>query len=236
MNKTALVLRHVHFEDLGSFAAPLREAGYDIRYCDAGEPDFCAGDPRDADLLIVLGGPIGVYEDAAYPFILAERAFIRSRLEAGRPTLGVCLGAQLIAAALGATVFPSGIKEIGFSPLTLTASGEGGPLRRLAGLPVLHWHGDTYTLPEGAEHLASSARIAQQAFSRGRHVLALQFHPEVDADHRFERWLVGHAAELSAAGIDPNSLRDDARRHGPPLRSAARAMIAEWLEGLETGG
>ncbi|CAO3414907.1 glutamine amidotransferase [Azospirillum doebereinerae] len=236
MNRTALVLRHVHFEDLGSFAAPLREAGYDIRYRDAGDPDFCAGDPCDPALLIVLGGPIGVYEDAAYPFILAERAFIRSRLQAGRPTLGVCLGAQLIAAALGATVFPSGIKEIGFSVLTLTAAGEAGPLRHLAGLPVLHWHGDTYSLPEHAEHLASSALIAQQAFSLGRRILALQFHPEVETDHKFERWLVGHAAELSTAGIDLGVLRDDARRHGPSLHSASTAMIAAWLDGLESGG
>lgn len=234
MTKTVLVLRHVHFEDLGAFAGPLEDAGYAIRYSDVGAPDFCTGDPLAPDLLVVLGGPVGVYEDGAYPFLAVERAFIAARLAAGMPTLGVCLGAQLIAAALGAEVFPTGLKEIGFSELTLTAAGRSGPLRHLAGVPVLHWHGDTYALPPRATNLASSLLVEQQAFSLGRHVLGLQFHPEAETGDGFERWLVGHAAELAAAKIDPPTLREDARRHGPHLREAARLMLREWLADLET--
>ncbi|PLP58728.1 glutamine amidotransferase [Mesorhizobium loti] len=233
MAKTALVLRHIHFEDLGAFHEPLQAARYDIRYSNVDDADFCHGDPLTPDLLIILGGPVGVYEDQAYPFLAAERAFIAARLAQRRPTLGVCLGAQLIAAALGARVFPTGLKEIGFSELTLTEAGKTSPLRHLAGTAVLHWHGDTYTLPQDASNLAASALVEQQAFSIGRSVLGLQFHPEAETDERFERWLVGHAAELSAAGIDLAGLRRDAQQHGQPVRRAARLLLADWLEGLE---
>lgn len=233
MTKTALVLRHVHFEDLGSFAQPLQAAGYSIRYSSVGDPDFCSGDPLTPDLLVVLGGPIGVYEEEAYPFLAAERAFIATRVAARLPTLGVCLGAQLIAAALGARVFPSGIKEIGFSRLTLTDAGRSSALRHFDGVDVLHWHGDTYTLPPGAANLASSALVEQQAFALGRSILGLQFHPEAETDQRFERWLVGHAAELAAAKIDPASLRNDAQRHGRALMNAAALMLRDWLAGAK---
>lgn len=233
MTKTALALRHVHFEDLGHFADTLTEAGYDIRYSDVGDADFCAGDPQASDLLVILGGPIGVYDDR-YPFLNAERAFIRARLESGLPTLGICLGAQLIAAALGEKVVPTGLKEIGFSKLVLTDAGISSPLRHLDNVAVLHWHGDTYCLPRGAANLASSALVEQQAFSIGKNVLGLQFHPEAETDRHLERWLVGHAAELSAADIDIEALRRDAAIYGPPLADAARALFQEWLAGLNT--
>lgn len=231
MSKIALVLRHVHFEDLGSFAEPLTMSGYDIRYSDVGTMDFCKGDPSAPDLLVVLGGPVGVY-DEAYPFLDTERAFIRTRLSAGLPTLGICLGAQLIAAALGEKVFPAGIKEIRFSKLALTEAGRSSPLRHLQDIAVLHWHGDTYSLPLGAMNLASSDLVEQQAYSIGPNILGLQFHPEVETDGKFERWLVGHAVELTATKIDPSSLRRNAQEHGQRLRVAAQLMLRDWLGAL----
>lgn len=233
MNKTALALRHVHFEDLGTFGQPLGEAGYEIRYSDVGDPEFCAGDPLAPDLLIVLGGPIGVY-DEAYPFLSVERRFIQARLAAGLPILGVCLGAQLIAAALGERVFPTGLKEIGFSTLKLTDAGRASPLKHLEDVAVLHWHGDTYALPIGAKNLASSALVEQQAFSIGANVLALQFHLEAETEDTFERWLVGHAVELASAGIDICALRREARERGPLLREVSKLVLEEWLSQLET--
>jgi GMP synthase (glutamine-hydrolysing) len=232
MTKTALVLRHVQFEDLGTFRPPLEEAGYAIRQVTVGDPDFPGKGPVEPDLLVVLGGPIGVYEDTIYPFLKSEREFIARRLEAKRPTLGICLGAQLIAAALGAPVFPTGIKEIGFAPIDLTDAGRASPLRHLGGVPVLHWHGDTYALPQGATNLASTSLVQQQAFSISETILGLQFHPEVETGPRFERWLVGHAAELAGAGIDVPGLRRNAVRHGEKLGIAAVAMLNEWLAGL----
>lgn len=231
MTASAVALRHVHFEDLGAFAAPLIAAGYAIRYCEMGVDDpGCGG---DADLLVVLGGPIGVYEQERYPFLEQELALISARVAAGRPTLGICLGAQLIARALGARVYPGREKEIGWKPLTLSAAGRRwlGPVDNL---PVLHWHGDTYDLPVTAVNLGSTDLYAQQAFSYGSQVLGLQFHLEVQPDG-FERWLIGHCAEISAAGISVSALREDTRRYAAITAAAGRAIINDWLRQLDRG-
>lgn len=232
--KTAIAIRHIHFEDLGTFEAVLTSAGYRIHYYDLGVNELWTLDPLLPDLLVVLGGPVGVYEVEAYPFLDDERVILEARLSANHPTLGICLGAQQIAAALGAKVAPTGIKEIGFSELVLNDDARVGPLRHLEGVSVLHWHGDAFEIPEGAVNLASTPLCATQAFARGSNVLGLQFHPEIDACAGLERWLVGHASELSTAGIDPRTLRDQAVRYGPALREASRKMLAEWLQGLNT--
>ncbi len=231
--KTAVAIRHIHFEDLGTFEAVLIAAGYKVHYYDIGVQELWTLDPMLADLLVLLGGPVGVYEADAYPFLAEERQILEARIAANLPTLGICLGAQQIAAALNATVASTGMKEIGFSELTLTDVGRVGPLRHLEGVPVLHWHGDAFEIPDGAEHLAATPACTRQAFAFGPNVLALQFHPEVDACTGMERWLVGHAIELAAAGLDPNLLRKTAIEVGPALRDASRRMLAEWLEGLE---
>jgi GMP synthase (glutamine-hydrolysing) len=229
--KTAVAIRHVHFEDLGIFESPLDEAGYRTYYLDAGLHDFKALDPLAADVLFVLGAPIGVYETDTYPFLADEIAILKARLAARRPTFGICLGAQLIAAALGAPVYPSGGKEIGFAPVGLTPAGHQSPLRHLSGVPVLHWHGDTFDLPEAAAHLAGTKLCPNQAFSLGRTVMALQFHLEADT-RKIERWLIGHACELAGARADPRIIRTDAAKFGAVLQDAALKVFAEWLEGL----
>lgn len=228
--KTAAVIRHVHFEDLGSFAGPLARAGYEIRYHDIGRQGL--PDPLAPDLLIVLGAPVGVYEEGKYPFLRDEITLLVARLGAGRPTFGICLGAQLIARALGAKVYPSGVKEIGWGPVDLTHTASATPLRHLAETPVLHWHGDTFDLPQSAVHLASTALCRHQAFGVGPNIFGLQFHPEVDPAAGIEPWLIGHAAELGSAGIDPCALRDGAKALGPALPAKAQAMLTEWLNGL----
>lgn len=232
MLKTAVAIRHVHFEDLGSFKPVLTAAGYKVHYYDVGLTELWTLEPVMTELVIVLGGPIGVYEAKTYPFLDAEIALLKARLAANRPTFGICLGAQLMAAALGAKVKPGGVKEIGFSPLALTAEGKAGPLRHLGDVPVLHWHGDTFEIPEGALRLAETPLCRNQAFAIGANIMGVQFHPEVDVAAGFERWLVGHACELSAAKIDPSTLRQDAGRFGAALREAGRTMFSEWLKDL----
>jgi GMP synthase (glutamine-hydrolysing) len=221
-------IRHVGFEDLGSFEPILRQAGFDIDYVDVAERDIDRLDPLGADILVVLGGPIGVYDDAAYPVITQEIDLVRTRLAEDRPTLGICLGAQVMAAAMGAAVYPGPVKEIGWSPLELVGTGGSHPLAALQDVPVLHWHGDTFELPAGSTLLASTPVCRNQAFSRGPNVLGLQFHPEVRGA-RFEHWLLGHASELATAGIDPAKLRRDTEINGKGLETAGVRLLTEWL-------
>ncbi|MCB0863098.1 MAG: glutamine amidotransferase [Solirubrobacterales bacterium] len=224
----ALAIRHVLFEDLGMIEPILARRGFEVSYLDAGV-DATGNLPADPDLLIVLGGPIGVADLRRYPFLSQEIELIGRRIDSGQPTLGVCLGAQLMAAAMGAPVNPTGGTEIGFGELTLTGEGSKSVLAPLAGVPVFHWHGDEFQIPDRADRLASTEGFPNQAFSLGPRILALQFH--IEADLRFiERWLIGHAGELAAAGIDPQTLRDDAARYGGKLAEAAREVIENWLD------
>ena len=148
--KTAIAIRHLHFEDLGTMGPLLAARGYAVRYLDATTEDWCTADAVAADLLVVLGGPIGAFDDALYPFLADELAVISERLQSRRPLLGICLGAQLIARALGAGVSGMGVREIGFAPLVLAPAGKASPLAALGGVPVLHWHGDRFEVPAGA--------------------------------------------------------------------------------------
>lgn len=230
--KTAIAIRHVTFEGVGGFAAPLAAAGYRLRYVDAVEQ--LTDEAEDADLLIVLGGPIGADADDLYPFLKPELALIERRLAAGRPMMGICLGAQLIARAAGAALYPGRARELGFAPITLTTAGAASCLAPFADDPIaLHWHADTFDLPDGAERLASTAICENQAFALGPNVIGFQFHPEATGLD-IEYWLVGHTVELAAAGIDVPHLRAEAAQYAKSLVGKAEATMTAWLERIET--
>lgn len=231
-----IAIRHVAFEDLDGFAAPLAARGYSIAYRDAPVEDLGVPELLAADLVVVLGGPIGAYEDALYPFLAAELRLIEARLKAGRAVLGICLGAQLMARALGARVYP-GNKELGWAPLDLTEAGRASPLRFIApGLKVLHWHGDTFDMPADASHLAATPLNPHQAFAYQCHALALQFHIEATAAG-LERWYVGHAVEIAAtARADVATLREEAGRHAALLAPRGKAVLESWLDQFQERG
>jgi len=233
------VLRHVAFEDAGILTPLLVERGYAVRVVDPTLTTVDADALADGALLVILGAPVGVMDEDLYPFLTAEKHLIRRWLDSGRPTLGICLGAQLIAEALGAEVTSTGHTEIGYAPVTLTPAGRRSALAPLAAegspVPVLHWHGDQFGIPPGATRLAQTPGFPNQAFSCGDSVLGLQFH--LEADHtRIEHWLVGHAAELAAAGIDARGIREDARRYGPALVAAGQKVFGTWLDHLPDAG
>ncbi len=233
--KNAVAIRHVEFEDLGSFALPLRDAGYELVYVDAGVDDIGAVASSDPDLLVVLGGPIGAYEEHEYPFLNTELNILTERLSANRPTLGICLGAQLMARALGARVYPGPSKEIGWAAINLTLAGLAGPLHHLDGNRVIHWHGDTFDLPDGCELLGSTTLCPNQAFARGPNILALQFHPEITATS-MERWLIGHASEIASGGLKPSFLRSETSKFAADLETSAVALFRDWLAGCAVDG
>lgn len=231
VTRSAVALRHVAFEDLGVLEPVLIEQGYRVAYVDVGVDDLTATSIADTDLLIVLGGPIGVGDGDQYPFLSDEVDLLRARLASGLPTLGICLGAQLIAAAFDAPVRPDGGVEIGFAPLSLTADGHRSPLATIGDTPVLHWHGDRFETPVAATNLAATESTPHQAFRIGDQVLALQFHLEVDPA-QLERWLIGHAHELASHGIDPRTIRRDADEHGRLLNERARDIFTNWIAAL----
>ncbi len=235
---SAIALRHVAFEDLGLLAPLLSDAGWLVSYCDVATADL--RDPAThrefdrADLIIVLGGPIGVYDTASYPFLSDEIKIIEQRLAENRPTLGICLGSQIMAKALGARVYAGQQKEIGWGRLRLTNEGMKSCLKPLSAVDaaVLHWHGDTFDLPQNAVRLASTEIYENQAFAYGSSALALQFH--IEADQRaLEEWFVGHTVELAADGISVPDLRTTTAKIAGRLESQAEQTLMTWIRQIE---
>ena len=184
------VLQHVPFEGLGSIAGWLDARGARVTWTrffqEAILPPL-----GEADLLIAMGGPMSVNDEVVWPWLRTEKQFVREAITRGVAVLGVCLGAQLIASALGARVGPNPVKEIGWFPIEAIQAARGcAPLPRTC--TVFHWHGETFDLPPGAVHLARSAGCENQAFQLGRNVVGLQFHPESTPET--VRALVHHCA------------------------------------------
>lgn len=225
--KTATVIQHVPFEDLGSFEEVLNARRFEVRTLHAAKDDLSAANVGTPDLLVLMGGPISVNDEARFPFLANELSFVRDWLKADRPCIGVCLGAQLMSKALGGQVRAMQRHEVGWSALELTADGA-DVLQGFDKTKVLHWHGEEFTIPAGAKHLAGSRACANQAFSFGNNALGLQFHPEVTRAG-LEQWYVGHVVELSAWREDVARLRGEGREYAPALRAASARMLESWL-------
>lgn len=224
-----LVIQHVAPEGIGRIEDSLRKFNHL-----ANVVRVFAGDPvpsglGDHQALIVMGGPMGVYEQMQYPHLTDELSLIRSAAGAGKPVLGICLGSQLIASALGGSVAPGPRKEIGWYPVRLGAEAKADPLFRSAPaeFTALHWHGDVFSVPEGAVPLASSALTACQAFRYGLNVYALLFHLEVDqtlVDGMVETF----AEELEEEQLDGAAIRAGGAEHLPALRGIGAGVFDAW--------
>ncbi len=170
--------QHVPFEGLGSIESWLDSNGYELtrtRFFESAD----LPDPKAIDLLLITGGPMSVNDEAYFPWLALEKHFVRELIESGKAVLGICLGAQIIANAMGAAVFPNCVKEIGWFPIHAVVSRERSVFTFPPVEVVFHWHGETFDLPRGAIRLARSEGCQNQAFQLGKRVIGLQFHLEV---------------------------------------------------------
>jgi len=226
------VVKHATFEGPGAVAAWARERGHTLSVTE-NEYGQALPTPDDFDALVLMGGPMSVNEEGRYGWLRPEKALVRDTLASGKKLLGVCLGAQMIASALGAEVRPNAYKEIGWFPLEITAAGREHPFfRGLPGvLPVFHWHGETFGLPAGALHLARTAACENQGFAIGTQALALQCHLEVDAES-LKEMAVGGRDELD---LSQPFIQSEAVLLGQPenlqrLAGSFRTLMDQWIQ------
>jgi GMP synthase (glutamine-hydrolysing) len=216
-----VVVQHEPGEGLGTLAAHLPE----VRLARTFAGDEVPRDPQDG--LVVLGGGMGVYQLDRLPHLRSEIELLRRALDQGVPVLGICLGAQLLAAALGGEVAKAPHKEIGFYRVRVEAREDA----LFAGAPddfvAFHWHGDAFTLPGGATALASSTMTPVQAFRHGERAWGIQFHLEVE-ENVLAAMLSSGADELAAEGVDPDLLLAQSARELPRLREVAAGVFSRW--------
>lgn len=221
-----LVIQHVACEDPGALVALAAARGHTLAIVAPfrGEP---IPPTLDADALVLLGGPMGVYEADRHPHLVDEMALARAAVASGRPVLGICLGSQLLAAAHGAAVAPTGRQEIGFHPVAIT--GDDPLFAGIGGVVPLHWHGDAFALPAGAVALASSALTPLQAFRLGANAWGLLFHLEATP-----AWVAAcareFADELRGHGVDPQALVEAAPAACAALAPVAGQVLGRWLD------
>lgn len=232
--KGALVLIHIQQEGACTFGKTLVERGMRVRTISTPKFDMSEIEAERPDLLVVMGGPVGVYQAEDFPFLKTEIDIIKRRLDKDLPTLGVCLGAQLMAAALGSKVYKGAQgREVGWKPLHLVNGAQDGPCKHLAAnaTNMFHWHGDTFDLPDGAKLLASSEQYKNQIFTYGKNAMALQCHPEVQAG-QLEEWYVTFQDDITGdnPAIPVKELRAQTHEHIETLNKQAKLFMNAWLD------
>lgn len=230
-----LVVRHVPHETIGTLS-PLLAGHFTVASWEAWNKRRPSADPRRYAGLVVMGGPMGVYERDRHPFLKDEIRLIQQFIALNKPVLGICLGAQLIAHALGARVYPNRKKEIGWFPLRLTKESRQDPLfqKLPTSCTVFQWHGDTFDLPRGAALLARSPLCRHQAFRWGDRVWGLQFHVEVDKTMILD-WLrqPGADKEMAQAGRGvENKIVQGLPSRLPALARLAKPLLSAWVRQL----
>ena len=233
MERSVWVLQHTPSENLGTIEDALRVHRIGVNYVETHVGNPVPGKMAGKAGLIVMGGPMGVYEQANYPFLGDEMRLIESALTMGRPVLGVCLGSQLLAAALGAEVKKGERKELGWHAVTLSEFAAQDPL--FGGVRPefwpFHWHGDVFSLPKQAVGLASSQRTPFQAFRYGKNAYGILFHLEVTRE-QISQMLSVFADELREAGGEAAEITAQIPRHLPVLQEIAGDVFGRWASML----
>ena len=224
------VIQHIHCETLGTIAEALDREGITIQSVRVFAGEQIPKEMGAAAGLIVMGGPVGVYEQDRYPFFRDEICLIEQALTEKKAILGVCLGSQLLAAVLGARVAKGKQKEIGWYPVTLSRAAMADPLWKGIESPftAYHWHGDVFELPRGAEALASSALTPYQAFRYGKNAYGFLFHMEV-TEKIIQEMVQTFADELQEAQIDGREILEKARDYLPGLRKIGDTIFQRWV-------
>jgi GMP synthase (glutamine-hydrolysing) len=232
--KPVIVVQHIQCETPGTIAEVLDARGIPRHAIRVFHGDPVPPQVDEAAGLVIMGGPMGVYEQARYPFLRDEIRLLESALRAEVPVLGVCLGSQLLASALGAKVAPGTRKEIGWHPVWLSQSAGDDPLWKGAQprFTAFHWHGDVFDLPRGAVSLASSELTACQAFRHGDNAYGLLFHMEV-TDQLVSGMVKDCSDELTAAGISGMEILTKRSEHLPQLRSLGQSVFGRWTDLVE---
>lgn len=227
-----LILQHVAPEPPGRIRDALETHGCSHRMVRIFR-DEPVPETLNAAGIVVMGGPMGVGDIDKRPHLKQEMALIKQALEAEIPMLGICLGSQLLAHALGATVRPGSEKEIGWHEVTLTDAAETDPLFQdvAPSFTAFHWHGDVFDVPEGAVSLARSAQTKHQAFRYGEHAYGLLFHLEVTPS-LVDGMTRAFADELTAEGLDGAAIRDAASDHADSLRMIADTVFGRWVQSI----
>jgi GMP synthase (glutamine-hydrolysing) len=222
-----LALRHMYSGSMFNVQTIFEKQGFETAHVEGFATDLSRLDALEPDVLVVMGGAMGVYEADLYPYLHHEIRIIKERVAADRPTLGICLGSQLMAASQGCRVFkgPQG-REHGFLPITLTDAGRASPLHHLGPdkTNVLHMHGDTFDLPDTATLLASTEMYANQAYRIGQNCFATQFHPEFDRIG-FENLLVEDNSRLDVAAF-----RAEAEENLPAMEVQTEKFILDLIK------
>lgn len=234
MSITAQVVRHITSEKLGTFSHVFTDRNIDFQYIEAAHDDLKALDPLEADLFFVMGGPCGAYDADHYTFLKDEINILEKRIAAGKPTIGVCLGSQLMARALGAKVY-KGEKgnELGWHPISVNEQGMQSPVAHLdkGQTNMFHWHGDTFDLPDGAVLLASSENYPHQIYKYQDHALGIQCHPEV-THKMLKEWFILFVDFLTGdnPALPLEDLRTQTQANIETLHLQTKKFLNQWID------